>query len=252
MIMLKSKFGTPAEKIIFSSDGFILSGRLHLPLVDKPPVVIGSHGLFSSSNSPKQIELAKQCTESGIAFFRFDHRGCGQSSGAFNDVTSLDARCNDLMSAIKTIQKRDDIGNKIGLFGSSMGGAVCISVASDIHVDSLVTVAAPVFGHTIIDSMEKSNKSNRLTTTLAKKNHHSDITDKLSSLHHILIFHGDSDELIPPLNAQKLYEEAGEPKKLIMQHGGDHRMRNREHQKAFIKEAVDWFKRCFEGAVHYP
>jgi alpha-beta hydrolase superfamily lysophospholipase len=249
MIMFKPMLDTVIKKITFSSDGYNLRGELHLPITETPPVVIGSHGLFSTSNSPKQIKLAKQCNQLGIAFFRFDHRGRGQSNGIFKAITSLDARCNDLKSAIKTIQKRSDIGDKVGLFGSSMGGTVCISVASEMNIDSLVTVAAPVLGHTIIDGLQKPYDSIEFVISLAKKSHHSDIADKLSSLHHILIFHGDSDELIPPSNALEIYDKAGDPKKLIMQSNGDHRMSNTEHQEAFIKEAALWFKNCFEGTL---
>ncbi|UCD33703.1 MAG: alpha/beta fold hydrolase [Desulfobacterales bacterium] len=247
--MSKPKLDTVIKKITFSSDGYTLRGELHLPTTETPPVVIGSHGLFSTRNSPKQIELAKECNRWGIAFFRFDHRGCGQSNGNFNTVTSLEARCNDLMSAIKTIQQRSDIGDKVGLFGSSMGGSVCISVASELNIDALVTVAAPVLGYTIIDGLRKPNDSNELAISLTKKSHLSDITGKLSLLHHILIFHGDSDELIPPSNALEIYDKAGDPKKLIMQSNGDHRMSHSKHQEAFIKEAVLWFKNCFEGSL---
>ncbi len=245
--MLTSEFGPTIINLSFSSDGYTLRGALHLPEVATAPVVIGSHGLFSTSNSPKQIELATACRRAGIAFFRFDHRGCGQSDGLFETVTSLEARCRDLMSAIEIIRKRMDIGSKIGLFGSSMGGAVCIGVASRCRVDSLVTVAAPVFGHIIVDALEKSNIPDKQATPQSHVNHRSDITDKLSALHHILIFHGDADELIPSSNALEIYRKAGDPKKLIMLSGGDHRMSNPAHQKTFIKEAVNWFKACFDG-----
>ena len=88
--------------INFESDGFLLKGMLHLPEADLPPIVIGSHGLLSNSYSPKQITLARECNANGIAYFRFDHRGCGQSNGVFNEVTSLEGRRNDLICAIKT------------------------------------------------------------------------------------------------------------------------------------------------------
>ena len=127
------------DTITFSSDGFVLRGMLHLPSKKKPPVVIGCHGFLSTSDSPKQIQLATQCTAHGIAFFRFDHRGCGQSSGNFKQVTSLKTRCKDLISALDTIRARQDVGDRVGLFGSSMGGAVCISVAAAYPVDAIVT-----------------------------------------------------------------------------------------------------------------
>jgi len=35
------------KSITFSSNGFTLKGTLHLPAAEHPPVVVGSHGLFS-------------------------------------------------------------------------------------------------------------------------------------------------------------------------------------------------------------
>lgn len=244
--MTKSESRAILKKINFSSDGFLLRGTLHLPESVKPPVVIGCHGLLSSSSSPKQVELARQCVAHGIAFFRFDHRGCGQSNGAFEKVTSLEARCNDLISAINTIKTRKDIGDKIGLFGSSMGGGVCISVASAYNVNSLVTSAAPVRSDSIILALEKRNDANILDPSFYKNNLPSDISVKLSSIKNILIFHGDSDDIVPPSNALEIYSKAGKPKKLIMQKGGDHRMSDKEHQKTFVQETVSWFKSCFK------
>jgi uncharacterized protein len=235
--------------ITFSSNGFILRGTLHLTPAENPPVVIGSHGLFSSSSSPKQIALARQCNACGIAFFRFDHRGCGRSQGIFQDVTSLETRCNDMISAIKIIQDRKDTGNRIGLFGSSMGGAVCISVAAIFDADSIIINAAPVHNKSIIEAMEKSGKADALNPPLDKKYLQWDISDKLSALHHILIFHGDSDDLVPLSNAREIYEKAGDPKNLIIQKDGDHRMSNKTHQDNFVRKSALWFKNCFDGTI---
>jgi len=237
------------KNVMFSSNGFILRGTLHLPAAENPPVVIGSHGLFSSGSSPKQIALARQCNACGIAFFRFDHRGCGQSQGIFQDVTSFEARCNDMISAIKIIQNRKDAGNRIGLFGSSMGGAVCLSVFAESDVYSIVTCAAPVRSSSIIKKLEKSDDSDLLDPPFYKRYLDSDISDKLSSAHHILIFHGDSDDLVPPSNAREIYEKAGDPKKLIIQKHGDHRMSNKTHQETFVRESALWFKNCFDGTI---
>jgi len=200
---------------------------------------------MSSSSSPKQIALAHACNAAGIAYFRFDHRGCGRSEGVFREVTSLDARCIDLACAIKTIQSRPDIGDQLGLFGSSMGGAVCLSTASDFAVDAVVTFAAPVRSSSILEALKKNDDSSKLKSPFDEKQLRSDISDKLSSLHHILIFHGDADHVVPPSNAQEIYSKAGNPKKLIMQRHGDHRMSNKAHQKNFIRDTAQWFKSCF-------
>lgn len=249
--MIKSEKKSITDKITFTSDGFILKGVLHLPIaIKRPPLVIGSHGLLSSSSSPKQIELAKQCNANSIAFFRFDHRGCGESTGIFQDVTSLEGRCNDLTSAIKIMQARNDIGERLGVFGSSLGGATCLSVAAEIDIDALVLFAAPVKSRLLIDSANKFKGINSqnlipdktLNNVFEKKKIQFDISDKLSGIKRILVFHGNADNVVLPSNAHIIYDMADEPKKLIIQKDGDHLMSNPDHQKNFISEALLWFK----------
>ena len=217
--------------VLFKSDGLTLKGLLHLPDAARPPLVIGCHGLLSTGESPKQIALADRCTDAGIAYFRFDHRGCGASEGVFETDTSLPGRCNDLASALQTIQARDIVGDKVGLFGSSMGGAVCLSFASVHPVASVITVAALYQSSGIIDQPQMN---------LAF-----DLSKNLSKLQNILIFHGDKDEVVPVSHAKTIYECAQPPKKLILQKDGDHRMSNQRHQDAFIRDAVDWYVKSF-------
>jgi alpha-beta hydrolase superfamily lysophospholipase len=229
--------------IIFSSDGFLLKGMLHLPETSLPPVVIGSHGLLSNSYSPKQIALARECNAHGIAYFRFDHRGCGQSDGVFNEITSLNGRRNDLISAVNTIQMRNDIGKRIGLFGSSMGGTVCISVADVLDIDAWVTYASPVRSNSVTTALKKSDDSEKIKPLLDQEYLTWDISDQLKYLHHIYILHGDSDRIVPPTNAHEIYTKSNNPKKLIIQKGGNHLMSNKKHQKDFLREAVNWYKK---------
>jgi len=229
------------EEITFTSDGFLLHGTLSKPDIPKPPVVIGSHGLLSDSNSPKQIRLAQACNQRNSAFFRFDHRGCGQSQGNFQDVTTLNARCNDLVAAIKVMQSRNDIGDQIGLFGSSLGGAASLAVAAQIKVSALVIVAAPVRSRDLEKVSQSSDEFGALPFSFYEKKLQFDISDMLSSADTILIFHGDNDAIVPLDNAYKIMAKTGDPKKLIIQKNGDHRMSNPEDQKNFIRQAVLWF-----------
>jgi alpha-beta hydrolase superfamily lysophospholipase len=229
--------------ITFSSDGFLLKGMLHLPETSLPPVVIGSHGLLSNSYSPKQIALARECNAHGIAYFRFDHRGCGQSDGVFNEITSLNSRRNDLISAVNTIQIRKDLGKKIGLFGSSMGGTVCISVANVLDIAAWVTYASPVRSSPVTAALKKSDDSEKIKPLLDQKYLTWDVSDQLRHLHHIFILHGDSDSIVSPTNAHEIYTKSNNPKKLIIPKGGNHLMSNKKHQKDFLREAVNWYKK---------
>ena len=44
---------------------------------------------------------------------------------------------------------------------------------------------------------------------------------------------------------KEIYEKAGDPKKLIIQKNGDHRMSNKRHQKDFVLKAALWFRNVF-------
>ena len=226
------------EQISFQSDKLSLSGMLHRPEVEQPPLVIGCHGLLSSSESPKQIELAKACNALGIAFFRVDHRGCGQSEGLFKDVTSFEGRCNDLKSALSQMRARSDLGRKRGFFGSSLGGAVCLAVAVEYAPSALVTVAAPIRSRSIVTPEDPSGAFNPRLLRF-------DIKAKISKISKLYIFHGDTDAVVPPSHAVEIYNRAGEPKKITLQNNGDHRMSKRSHQKTFVSAAAGWFRDCF-------
>ncbi|MBT4365610.1 MAG: alpha/beta hydrolase [Desulfobacteraceae bacterium] len=230
-------------KTYFKSDGYLLSGMFHRPADSYfPPVVIGSHGLFSSSESPKQIELAKKCNEKGIAFLRFDHRGCGDSEGKFEEVTSLEGRRNDILSAIDIIRNRSDVSDKIGLFGSSLGGAASIIAAASTPIDTIVTYAAPIRSDTINPSLDGLSNYSRSFIDNLRFN----VSDKLSNLKNILIFHCEADDVVPVSSAMEIYSIAENPKEMILFEKGDHPMNDNKHQILFIKEALIWFIKSFQ------
>ncbi len=242
--MTDTELVSKSESISFKSDDFTLKGNLHMPQnVSRPPVIIGSHGFSSNKESPKQIALAKACNEHGMAYFRFDHRGCGESEGNFNEVTSLEGRCHDLASALSTIHNMDATGNRIGLFGSSFGGATALVVAKKMKVDAIVTFAAPVDSAPVIKALENSEDDvSASLESMDTEKLQFDITDIITGICNILIIHGDSDKVVSPSNAYRIYQQAVHPKRIIMQRAGDHRMSLKENQDKFLKNAIDWYR----------
>jgi alpha/beta superfamily hydrolase len=229
-------------EISFNSGGFSLNGILHLPVKTNPSVIIGSHGLLADKHSPKQIALSDKCNELGMAYFRFDYRGCGESQGNYLIDMSLEARCDDLINAVKIIQARNDIGNRLGLFGSSFGGTVSIATASKIHIDSLVTFAAPVRSRELSAPDDVSHNRSDMKLQF-------DISENLPSISNILIIHGEKDNVVPLSHAHEIYQAVSHPKNIIIQANGDHPMSDESHQKEFIIEATNWFKSTLLGTA---
>ncbi len=234
----------PVTPLMFRSDGYRLQGFLHQPETPSPAVVIGSHGLYSSAASGKQVALAEVCAARNIAFFRFDHRGCGQSEGRFETVTNLPARCKDMVSAVDALKKAGVSCERLGLFGSSMGGAVCLSVAQALSARAMVLNAAPVVSGPVLEALGVTNAAISSPRHLPLR---FDLSDYLDAVHHLLIFHGDADRVVPPGNARLIHSRAGHPKKCILFKGGDHAMSRSEDQRRFVREALSWFERYLMG-----
>lgn len=76
------------------------------------------------------LVLSDYLTRQGIAVLRYDDRGVGKSSGAFENATSADF-ATDAQSAVKYLMSRLDIDHMhIGLLGHSEGGIIAPMVAS--------------------------------------------------------------------------------------------------------------------------
>ena len=243
--MVEPKANSVCKKLCFFSDGYRLEGHLHIPPGKKPPVVIGSHGLLATQDSPKQITLAFASNLLGMAYFRFDHRGCGRSEGGEPERLSFEARCRDLLKACEMIKDIEDTGDAIAVFGSSLGGAAACRVASLFKTKALVTYAAPVSGNCILDFMKNHPMPMKFSKALMKSLTF-DNEKYLSNIQNILIIHGDNDEVVPVSEAQKIYQAAGNPKKLMIQKNGDHRMSMKAHQDDFVQVVTGWFAKRFE------
>ena len=131
----------PEEKIFFSnSSGSKLCGVLRSP-AQSPLVIVICHGFNSSKDSLSHVLLARRLAEKGIASFRFDFFGNGESEGLHEDITTSEA-LDDLRCAVALLKK---LGyTKVGLFGSSFGGMTSILAASEMKDLQLLVLKSPV------------------------------------------------------------------------------------------------------------
>lgn len=229
------------EPVTFLSEGLKLKGILHLPHVKSPPLVVGSHGLLSTGDSPKQIALAHLLNQRGIAYFRFDHRGCGASEGDFATDITFEKRSRDLENAIRAVRgKIPEMGSQTGLFGSSMGGATVIAVSKRIRPRAIVTLAAPVRLSSINVTPEQMREIPCSDLSALKVRLDFNLSPLLSTLKNILIFHGGADQVVPVSNALEIFRSAQDPKRLILQQKGDHSVSDPVHQNEFLRETAIW------------
>lgn len=235
----------------FLVDQMILKGELCLPDTPCPPLVVGSHGLEGSRFSAKQQVLSRLLPKNGIAFFRFDHRACGDSQGDFVKDTSLEKRTEDYLAAVTHIRDMKLTSARLGVFGSSMGGATCINAWQTLEktfgrLCGGVLCAAPLKSRTIHNIPTQGTETRPDLPVSFFKNHLLfDLTDKAAALHHVLVFHGDADDIVPVENAAILLENMQSPKHAVIQKNGDHPMSSPVHQAEFETQTMAWFRRIF-------
>ncbi len=118
------------ESVVIPSAGLRLSGNVHVPDGVKPgerrPAFLVLHGFGSNKDSSNVMEPTKVLNSLGYVTLRFSMRGCGDSEGEFGRVICLD-QVEDTRNAVTFLaQHRAVDGKRIGVIGSSFGGAVSI------------------------------------------------------------------------------------------------------------------------------
>jgi len=138
------------EELTFQSNDAVYSGTLSMPAEKGVyPVVILLSGTGPQdrdwSFNRGTYKMAKKITEhlnkNGIAVYRFDDRGVGKSTGTPESETSFSDLAEDIVVAVNTLRKREDI-KQVGLLGHSLGGILSVIVASEYkNVDFIISLA---------------------------------------------------------------------------------------------------------------
>ncbi|MFH1133004.1 MAG: alpha/beta hydrolase [Nanoarchaeota archaeon] len=209
-----------AEKLFFGNGaGIRLCGILSSKDATRP-IVIQCHGFSSSKDSKTYPPLELALGKEGIASFRFDFFGHGESQGKFEDITITEG-VRDLEAAISFVK---GLGfNKIGLFGSSFGGMIVLLIAAKHPEVRAVVAKCPVsdyigkivakYSDAEMKAWEKTgyiiytNSNGRefplKKTFLTDSKRHSVYTVAKRIRAPTLIIHGDADVTVPPAQSQK-------------------------------------------------
>lgn len=118
------------EEVRFQSAHFEVVGNLYLPKSEnkKSPLVIwvsGSGPSFRTVKTKQTIRLVNCFLDAGIAYFRIDKPGSGDSKGELNDNKLFDQLSQIVVDAINVLKVHPKIDPElIGLFGSSQAGYI--------------------------------------------------------------------------------------------------------------------------------
>ena len=125
------------EEVVFENAeaNVKLSGTLTIPKTGSEfPAVILVHGSGHTDRNETKMGhfmlLSDYLTRNGFAVLRFDKRGVGQSTGSYDEATTIDF-AEDVEAGISWLKSRDDIDNEnIGILGHSEGTLIAPMVAS--------------------------------------------------------------------------------------------------------------------------
>jgi pimeloyl-ACP methyl ester carboxylesterase len=131
--------GYRQEMIVFRNAGLTLSGTLFLPAGPGPhPAVVGVHGSGAADRNAFG-EIPAQLALEGTAFFAYDKRGTGKSTGNWRNAT-FEMLAGDVVAAIAELKTRNDIDRRrIGMWGASQAGFIQPMIAAN-HADLAVAV----------------------------------------------------------------------------------------------------------------
>ena len=255
------------DSVRFTNEGQTLFGTLHRPLgLPLVPAVLFCHGLagVKTGASRAYVILSTMLAQAGIASFRFDCRGSGDSEGDFQDIT-LDGIYSDCLEALKVLQNFPGIDRKrIGIFGRSFGGVLAVMTALRSHDIKSMALWCPMFsGKQWIDQwqiVQSGTVDEHVAREMMRIDGQQgsaeffdeffaiDLSDEFQHLSHIplLHIHGENDKRVHLSHADdyaRFRADAAADTCFIRLANSDHDFSHFEEKQKAFEETVSWFKK---------
>ncbi|MFH1309330.1 MAG: alpha/beta fold hydrolase [Candidatus Omnitrophota bacterium] len=236
------------KRIVFSEEKIKIAFNQYV--AGKEDILIICPGCFMCKDAKPFLQMAEDFAEH-FDVIAMDFRGHGQSSGLF----TFTAREHlDLKAVVDYARKKY---RRVVLIGFSLGAATAIIyTAKHKDVNGVIAVSAPsdfdkIENHfmkkeAVIPAMEKfefgKSPTLRPGNITLKKTKPVDVVCGISPLP-IVLLSGKKDPIIHHWHAEKLFERAREPKKLVVFPDGLHAEDiYRKSRKKFIDTCIEWWR----------
>lgn len=251
-----------AIRIRFQNEkGETLAGRLDLPVAGKPQAfALFAHCFTCNKNLTAVRNISRALTMKGIAVFRFDFTGLGESEGDFAD-TNFSSNVADLVTAA-TFMEQTYQAPQI-LIGHSLGGAAVILAAHQLaKVKAVATIGAPAdpvhVRHHFDENLEEIAEKGLATVRIGgrpftiKQQFITDLdAPNMQEVIHtlkkaLLVMHSPQDTIVGVENAARIYKAAWHPKSFVSLDGADHLLSGKADSQYVGEMIAAWANRYIE------
>lgn len=228
-----------------------MRGFFHKPQQAQHPVCLIFHGFTGQKTGTKfsYVQLARMLEAKGIATFRFDFLGSGESDGNFVDMTFQD----ELSCARVILEEALKMENcsEIYVLGHSMGGAVASELAK-LYPDQIkkMVLWAPAFNlpdalHYLTGQVPRAKTydhngyeiSDEFVQDILKRDFYQDLDIYQNQL---LIIHGTEDTTVP-YEISKRYKNLFHPDcQFVSIEGGNHNFDKLEYIKKVLQLSLNF------------
>ena len=237
--------------------GHRIAAVLAVPPRPTTSLAVLCHGFLSGKNSTTNKAVTRALLDKGIATFRFDFFGQGESEGPFEALTTTLA-VTQAMAALDLVVQQGF--RRIGLMGSSFGGLVAILTAAQRTDLACLTLKCPVvdfaeelrleFGDTEMTRWKTTGTIPNImggTDRIALR--YAFYEDSLQRIAYdpartitapTLIVQGERDEHVPLHQSRRLHEALRVEKRLELLPDADHQFTRGEDFTRMTGLIVDW------------
>ena len=230
-----------------------LRGFFHKPNQDKHPVCLIFHGFTGQKTGTKfsYVQLSRMLEAKGIASFRFDFLGSGESDGNFVDMTFQD----ELSCARVILEECLKMENctEIYVLGHSMGGAIASELAKLYpNVIKKMVLWAPAFNlpealHYLTGQVERAKTydhggyeiSDEFVEDILKRDFYKNLDTYQNEL---LVIHGTKDTTVPYEISDKYMKLFHKGTKFVSIEDGNHNFDELSDIKQVLKLTLDFFE----------